>query len=300
MQKNYSLFVILVMLPIFLNAQNLLSGKITNIDNGLPLPGAHIILLNTQLKAISDNNGYYEIKGLKSGNYKIRVSYVGFDSQTIKISIHNYTTQNISLQPSAIMSEEVIISAIRATDESPTTYTIINKAEIEKENTGKDLPYILKSTPSTVVTSDAGAGIGYTGLRIRGTDLTGINVTLNGIPVNDGESHSVYFVDIPDLASSINDIQVQRGVGTSTNGAASFGASLNIKTNNNNPDPYAEINSSIGSFNTLKNSIMFGSGILKARWNFSCRVSRIVSDGYIDRATSNLKSAYFSGSYFGN
>lgn len=299
MQKNYMFIIILALLPIFLNAQHTLSGKIANYENGLPLPGAHIVVLNTQLKSISDNNGYYEIKDLKSGSYKIKISYVGFESQTIKVVIRENTKQNISLQPSIIMSEEVIISAIRATDESPTTYTIMDKAEITERNTGRDLPYILKSTPSTVVSSDAGAGIGYTSLRIRGTDLTRINVTLNGIPVNDGESHSVYFVDLPDLASSINDIQIQRGVGTSTNGAASFGASINIKTGENNPDPYAEISSSFGSFNSLKNSVMFGSGLLNAKWNFTGRVSSIKSDGYIDRASSNLKSAYFSGSYYG-
>ena len=299
MRKDYMLIIVLAILPIFMNAQYTLSGKVTNIDNGLPLPGAHIVVINTQLKSISDNNGYYEIKGLKSGSNKIKISYVGFESQTIKIVIHQNTEQDISLQPSTIMSEEVIISAIRATDESPTTYTIMDKAKIAEENTGKDLPYILKSTPSTVVSSDAGAGVGYTGLRIRGTDLTGINVTLNGVPVNDGESHSVYFVDLPDLASSINDIQIQRGVGTSTNGAASFGASINIKTADNNPDPYAEISSSFGSFNTLKNSLMFGSGLLNAKWSFNGRMSSIMSDGYVDRASSNLKSAYFSGSYYG-
>ena len=299
MQKNYLLIIILAILPIFMNAQYVLSGKITNSEDGLPLPEAHIIAQNTKLYSISDNNGYFEIKVLRSGNYKIRISYVGFESQTVKINIHNNTTQNIALQPFTIMGEEVIISAIRATDESPITYTIMDKAEIAEENTGKDLPYILKSTPSTVVSSDAGAGIGYTGLRIRGTDLTGINVTLNGVPVNDGESHSVYFVDLPDLASSINDIQVQRGVGTSTNGAASFGASINIKTGENNTNPYAEISSAFGSFNTLKNSISFGSGLLNERWNFSGRVSSIISDGYIDRASSNLKSAYFSSSYYG-
>ncbi len=287
------------MLPIMVVAQFSISGKITGNDDGLPLTGAHIVVLNTQLKSISDNNGYYEIMDLNSGSYKIKISYVGFESQTIKINIKKNASQNIALQPSTIMSDEVIISAIRATDESPNTYTIIDQAEIEENNTGKDLPYILKSIPSIVVSSDAGAGIGYTSLRIRGTDLTGINVTLNGVPVNDGESHSVYFVDLPDLASSINDIQVQRGVGTSTNGAASFGASINIKTGDNNPNPYAEINNSFGSFNTLKNSIIVGSGMLNTRWNFIGRVSSIKSDGYIDRASSNLKSAYFSGSYYG-
>ena len=299
MQKNYLIIIMMAMLPVIVNAQYVLSGKVTNKENGLPLPGAHIIVLNTQLKSISDNNGYYELQDLESGISKIKISYVGFESQTISINIHKNTTQNIVLQTSTIMSDEVIISAIRATDESPTTYTMMDRTEIAERNSGKDLPYILNLTPSTVVSSDAGAGVGYTGLRIRGTDLTGINVTLNGVPVNDGESHSVYFVDLPDLASSINDIQIQRGVGTSTNGAASFGASININTGDNNPDPHAEISSSIGSFNTYNNMLSFGSGLLNDKWTFTGRLSSIKSDGYVDRASSNLRSAYLSGAYYG-
>lgn len=299
MQKNYYLFLLLVLSPIFMIAQISISGKITNSKDNIPLPGAHILVVNTEISTISDNQGYYEIKNLKPGNYKIKVSYIGFESQTIKVNIQKALKQDIAMSPSTIMSDEVIISAIRATDESPTTYTIMNQTEIKKKNTGKDLPYILKSTPSTVVSSDAGSGIGYTGLRIRGTDLTGINVTLNGVPVNDGESHSVYFVDLPDLASSINDVQIQRGVGTSTNGAASFGASININTGDNHISPFAELSSGYGSFNTLKNTISFGSGMLKNNWSFNGRLSSITSDGYVDRASSNLKSAFLSGSYVG-
>ena len=300
MQKNYLLFIALAILPLFMNAQFTLSGKITNKSSGSPLPAAHIMEQNSKVSSISHTNGYYEIKNLKSGDYKFHVSYMGFESQTVDIHIVNDVVYNFALQESHIMSDEVIISAIRASDESPTTYTIMDQAEIAEKNTGKDLPYIFNSSPSTVASSDAGAGIGYTGLRIRGTDLTGINVTLNGIPVNDGEAHAVYFVNLPDLASSINDVQIQRGVGTSTNGAASFGASINIETGDNNPDPYAELSSAFGSFNTLKNSLMFGTGLLRDKWNFNGRVSQIKSDGYIDRASSNLKSAYFSAGYFGN
>ena len=280
-------------------AQFKISGKITNSIDNLPLSGAHIVVQKTKLSTISSEKGYYEINGLKSGNYNLKVSFLGMETKTIKVNLEKDFVLNISMNLTMFLSDEVIISAIRATDESPTTYTIMNQAEIENKNTGKDLPYILNSTPSTVVSSDAGGGVGYTSLRIRGTDLTGINVTLNGVPVNDGESHSVYFVDLPDLASSINDVQIQRGVGTSTNGAASFGASINIKTGENNVDPFAEISSGFGSFNTLKNTIMFGSGLLNEHWNFSGRLSSVTSDGYVDRASSNLKSAYFSGAYYG-
>lgn len=282
-----------------MSAQFTLSGKVTSSDNNEPLPGAHIQITDLNISTISDNNGNYEIKNLKAGNYSLNVSFVGMESQILDIKIQKNTRRNIFLVASMTFSDEVIISAIRATDESPTTYTVMDKSQIEKKNTGKDLPYILRTTPSVVVSSDAGAGIGYTSMRIRGTDLTGINVTLNGVPVNDGESRSVYFVDLPDLASSINDVQIQRGVGTSTNGAASFGGSINISTGEDHVDPYAEISSAYGSFNTIKNSIMFGSGLLNNHWNVSGRLSLVSSDGYIDRASSNLQSAYITGGYTG-
>lgn len=289
----------MAILPIFMNAQNTISGTVTNSEDNTPLSGAHVVLLNTEYSSITNDIGQYHIEDLAPGKYKLSISFVGFKTHTTELNINKSKKYNIALKPSTIMGDEVIISAIRATDESPITYTIMERAEIEKKNTGQDLPYLLNSIPSTVVSSDAGAGIGYTSLRIRGTDLTGINVTLNGVPVNDGESHSVYFVDLPDLASSINDVQVQRGVGTSTNGAASFGASINIKTGDNNPDPHAEFSSSVGSFNTYNNTLSFGSGLLNSKWNISGRLSSIKSDGYVDRASSNLKSAYFSGSYYG-
>ncbi len=299
MQKNYFLLLMLVLSPVFMIAQFSLSGKIRNTDGNLPLSGAHITIQKTGLSTYSDKDGLYQITNINAGTYNVKVTYVGMESVTEEIDITSNMTKDFLLSPTMILSDEVIISAIRATDESPTTYTVMNQSEIEKRNTGKDLPYILKSTPSVVVTSDAGAGIGYTGMRIRGTDLTGINVTLNGVPVNDGESHSVYFVDLPDLASSINDVQIQRGVGTSTNGAASFGASINIKTGEYNLDPHAEISSAAGSFNTLKNTVKFGSGLLNDHWVFNGRLSKVQSDGYVDRASSDLKSAYFSGGYYG-
>ena len=300
MRKIYYLFMLMTMIPFVMNAQYSLSGKITSSDNNEPLPGAHIVINNSNISTVSDNNGVYQINSLEAGKYQLQISYIGMKTETISIDIRENTTKNISLTLSAVFGEEVIISAIRATDESPTTYTIMDQEEIERRNTGKDLPYILRNTPSVVVSSDAGAGVGYTGMRIRGTDLTGINVTLNGVPVNDGESHSVYFVNLPDLASSINDVQIQRGVGTSTLGAASFGASINIVTGESNVDPYAELSSSFGSFNTVKNTIMFGSGLLNDHWNFNGRLSMINSDGYVDRASSKLRSAYFSAGYTSN
>ncbi len=299
MLKYFFTIATLALIPLTISAQFMLSGKITNNADNKALPGAHIVVQNTNISTVAGSEGYYEIKKLQTAKYGFTITYVGFKTQIIEVDLHKNTVLNIALKPTVIMSDEVIISAIRAGSNSPTTYSTMNRKEIAVNNTGKDLPYIINSTPSTVVSSDAGGGIGYTGLRIRGTDLTGINVTLNGVPVNDGESHSVYFVDLPDLASSINDIQIQRGVGTSTNGAASFGASINIKTGINSISPYAEVSSAAGSYGTFKNSLMFGTGLLADKWNFSARLSSIKSDGYINRASSNLKSAYFSGSYFG-
>ena len=193
--------------------------------------------------------------------------------------------------------QPVEVIAVRAGEKAPFAKTTVTKKEIEKNNLGQDLPFLLNQTPSVVVNSDAGAGVGYTGIRIRGTDASRINVTLNGIPYNDAESQGTYFVDLPDFSSSVNSIQIQRGVGTSSNGAGSFGASINLATNEINKKFYAELNNSYGSFNTLKNTLQFGSGILKNHFTIDGRLSRISSDGYIDRAKTDLKSFYFSTAY---
>ena len=194
--------------------------------------------------------------------------------------------------------DEVSVNAIRAKTNTPIAFTNLNKQQIEKSNLGQDLPFLISSTPSVVTTSDAGAGIGYTGFRIRGTDPSRINVTINGIPLNDSESQGVWWVNMPDFASSLENIQIQRGVGTSTNGAAAFGASINLQTIGLNTKAYAITNNSVGSYNTLKNNIEFGSGLIDNKFTFDARLSRISSDGYIDRATSDLKSLYVQGTYF--
>ena len=196
--------------------------------------------------------------------------------------------------------EQVNINALRASENTPVTFTNISKNKINEQNLGQDIPYLLSNTPSIVTTSDAGSGIGYTGFRLRGTDQTRINVTINGVPLNDPESQGVWWVNMPDFATSIENIQIQRGVGTSTNGAASFGASINLKTNVLRTKAYAKTNNSFGSFRTLKNNIEFGTGLINNKFSFDGRLSRISSDGYIDRATSDLKSFYISGGYYGN
>ncbi|HUR66410.1 MAG TPA: TonB-dependent receptor plug domain-containing protein [Chitinophagaceae bacterium] len=192
----------------------------------------------------------------------------------------------------------VEVRAVRAADNTPVTKTNLSKKEIVKNNLGQDIPFLLNQTPSVVVNSDAGNAVGYTGIRIRGTDATRINITLNGIPYNDAESQGTFFVDLPDFSSSAGSIQVQRGVGTSSNGAGAFGASINFSTNEVNKEGYAEFNNSFGSFNTWKNTIKAGTG-LKKNFTADIRLSRISSDGFIDRASSNLKSLYFTTAYIG-
>ena len=193
--------------------------------------------------------------------------------------------------------QPIEVNSIRASDRDPFSKVNLNKKVNENNNLGQDLPFLLNQTPSVVVNSDAGNGIGYTGIRIRGTDGTRINVTLNGIPYNDAESQGTFFVNLPDFSSSVNSIQIQRGVGTSSNGTGAFGASVNLSTNEVNDSSYAELNNSIGSYNTLKNTIKFGTGILKKHFTIDGRLSRISSDGYVDRASSNLKSFYFSTAF---
>ena len=206
-------------------------------------------------------------------------------------SIAGDSLKNISLQ-------EVEIVSVRATEKTPVTYSNLNKEAIGQVNFGQDIPFLLLSTPSVIATSDAGTGIGYTGFRIRGTDANRINVTINGIPLNDSESHGVFWVNMPDFASSLEDLQVQRGVGTSTNGAGAFGASINMKTENIPQQPYGEFNGSYGSFNTSKATFKTGSGVIDNHWAFDARLSSICSDGFIDRASVDLKSYFAQGAYF--
>ncbi|HEY0434895.1 MAG TPA: TonB-dependent receptor plug domain-containing protein, partial [Chitinophagaceae bacterium] len=189
------------------------------------------------------------------------------------------------------------VRAVRAPDRAPVTKTNISKDEIEKTNLGQDLPFLLNQTPSAVANSDAGTGFGYTGIRIRGTDATRINVTLNGIPYNDAESQGTFFVDLPDFASSVSSIQIQRGVGSSSNGAGAFGATINFSTNEINRQAYAEFDNTAGSFSTWKHTLKAGTGLLGNHFTADIRLSNVSSDGFIDRAFSHLRSLYFSSAY---
>ena len=192
--------------------------------------------------------------------------------------------------------DEVIVQAVRAKFSSPISFSNVTKKDISSRNLGQDLPILLNYLPSVVTTSDAGAGIGYTGIRIRGVSPQSTNITINGIPFNDAESHGTYWVNLPDFSSSVENLQVQRGVGTSTNGSGAFGASINILTDAVSDIAFATISSSIGSYNTFKNTIKFSTGLIN-NFELSGRLSKINSDGYVDRAFSDLKSYFIQGSY---
>lgn len=278
-------------------AQFTLKGTVKS-SAGERLTGAAVAISNSFTGTTTDVNGAFQFKNLKAGNYQLVISFIGYEKQTKELQLNSDQAIEVVLKPDHIMTEEVLVSASRVTGNMPVAHTTVEKSEIRNKNMGQDIPYLLSLTPSFVATSDAGTGVGYTNFRIRGTDLNRINVTINGIPMNDAESHGTWWVDIPDLASSTDNIQVQRGVGTSTNGAAAFGATINLQTATLTKEASAEFSSSAGSFGTLKNSVAVSSGLLKNKFAFDARLSKVSSDGFIDRAFSDLRSFFVSGGYF--
>lgn len=285
-------------MPSLLFAQFTLQGKVSNQQTQQALAGATLTLSGSN-SIQSSSTGNYSFKNLKAGSYVLTISYIGFETKLVKLSLQANQTENISLSKSSFIANEVVVNATRASENAATTFKNLSKTDIEKNNFGQDLPYLLDQTPGVVTFSDAGAGVGYTGLRIRGSDATRVNVTINGIPYNDTESQGTFWVNLPDFASSVDNIQIQRGVGTSTNGAGAFGGSLNIQTGTLKDSAYLELNNTAGSYNTLKNTLNIGTGLLNNKFSFDGRLSRIVSDGYIDDASSDLKSYFMSGAYYG-
>ena len=228
----------------------------------------------------------------------LRLSFLLLAS-SIGLQAQNQSQVNFKGQDSlsTITLEEVKLTGIKAKDNTPVTFTNVSKKDIASRNLGQDIPILLNYLPAVVTTSDAGAGIGYTGIRVRGSDATRVNVTLNGIPYNDAESQGTFWVNLPDFASSVEQIQLQRGVGTSTNGSAAFGASLNVETSGIQQNAFSSLSSSLGSFNTFKNTFQFSTGMLNDHFSFSGRLSKINSDGYIDRAASNLDAYFFQAAF---
>lgn len=298
LSKTISLLLLaaIFFLPDTAQAQTI-TGQIIDSSTQEPLEGATVVESETSNGTVTDQNGYFSLQ-LTTDRNEITIRFVGYRTERIRFENVNQPLL-IALDIQTVLSGEVFVNALRVDDSTPMAYSNITRADIESRNFGQDIPFLVQTTPSVVSTSDAGAGVGYTGVRIRGVDPGRINVTINGIPLNDSESHGVFWVNMPDLASSTQNIQIQRGVGTSTHGAGAFGATMNLQTAIMNPEPYSEINTGIGAFGTRKANINLGSGLMDNGWQFEGRISKIDSDGYIDRATSDLRSFYLSGARHG-
>jgi iron complex outermembrane receptor protein len=292
MKKATTLIITLILCAQTLFAQKI-QGLVFDQETKAPLWGASVSVKGSQKGNVTDAKGHFILSAPSEAVLQVR--FVGYDPVEVKASQSN----SIALKKSNYLQDEVVVRATRADENSAMAYSNMSAEEVGKSNLGQDMPMLLNFTPSVVTTSDAGAGIGYTGIRIRGSDATRVNVTVNGIPINDSESQGTFWVNMPDFASSVNSVQIQRGVGTSTNGAGAFGGSVNMQTNTFESKAYGEVHASGGSFGTLKTTIKGGSGLLGGKFTLDGRLSRIVSDGFIDRASSNLLSAYFSAGYFG-
>jgi iron complex outermembrane receptor protein len=298
--KKLFIFTLLAITTRLCFAQITFSGQLKNSESMTPIESAYILLKNSEnsYSAYSTNNGSFKIENVVIGQYTISISHIGYNVLVEPVSIEAGSHEMYLLDQDMEFIEAAIISSVRAKKTTPTTFTNITKKEIELLDQGKDFPFILNMTPSTVVSSDAGNGVGYTGIRVRGIDPTRVNVTINGIPLNDAESQGTYWVDLPDIASSTESVQVQRGIGTSTNGAGAFGASVNIRTNIIPEQKATAVSLGLGSFNTFRSTFSYSSGKLKKDWAYQLRGSLIESDGFIDRASSNLKSFNFAAAKY--
>ena len=295
---KYVLVVFISLFSLVITAQYTLTGVVED-HTGASMPGATVVLQGTEYATIADINGEFIFNDIPQGAYTLRTNYVGYTEGLRQISIKENTRIQIALNEGSNQIEVVNIVANHLDKESPFSYEQVTKEELNVKNLGQDLPFLLEHTPSMVVTSDAGAGIGYTGLRLRGSDATRINVTINGVPLNDSESQGVFWVNLPDLASSVESVQIQRGLGASTNGAGAFGGTVAINTNQISAEPFGAVRASLGSFNTRKLTVQGGTGLINDQFSIEGRYSLINSDGYVDRASSDLNSFAISAAKIG-
>ncbi len=294
MEKRIVLIVFVLMsLIVELSAQYKISGRVFN-DNDEPLTGASVFLRNSDFATITDDNGFFEFDGVEDPLQTLVCTHIGYKRYLEYLELIDDLEINIYLEGFAYDLNAVEITTNRLDENAPFAYTTVTDDDLEDLNLGHDVPFLLRYTPNAVVTSDAGAGIGYTGIKIRGSDPTRINVTINGVPLNDSESQTVFWVDLPDFGSSVADIQVQRGVGTSTNGTGAFGGTIGVNTHQTFMNEYAELNTSFGSFGTKKLNVKLGSGLLNNSIFMDGRFSILQSDGFVDRASSDLRSIYLS------
>ncbi|HNT79804.1 MAG TPA: carboxypeptidase-like regulatory domain-containing protein [Bacteroidia bacterium] len=278
-------------------AQSSIQGKIIDAATKQALMGATIEWVGTHLVKVSDANGWFEFSNLKQDHIVLHVRYMGYKPLSIQLQ-NSEKVKEIFLERDIIQTSEIAIVANRFSSNNVVAQHVIKHDEIESNDYGKDVPYLLEQTPSVVSSSDGGTGVGYTSIRMRGSDASRINVTINGVPLNDAESQLVYWVDLPDFLSSTDNIQIQRGLGTSSNGAGAFGGSINLETNKIKLEPFVNTTIGYGSFNTQKYNLSFGSGLIKSKFLVDARASMILSDGYVDRSSSDLKSAMVNATYF--
>lgn len=271
-----------------------ITGRVSD-ENGMPMPGATVLTLQAGAGVATDNEGRFALRGLRDGTYNIRISYTGYEALDTLVVLNGTAVIDATLKEALYVAGEVIVRGSRAGARTPMAHTTIGSDELRERDMTRDMPYLLALTPSVVETSDAGTGIGYTSLRIRGTDASRINITLDGIPLNDSESQQVFWVDLPDLATSTGSIQVQRGVGTSTNGAGAFGASVNISTMTPPSEAGASADLAYGSFNTSRLTAKAWTGMLADRFSMMVRASQISSDGFVEHSKADISSAMVSG-----
>ncbi len=293
-KRQAIIFTILLFSSILCQAQHSITGKVKNANNE-KLQGASVFVVGSEsLATVTDYSGRYLLEDIPPGDVTVKVTYLGYADQTFSLTLERDELVDVDMQQGLFQLENIEVVANKLERKSPYAYGDYNKEQIRFKNMAQDVPFLVEHTPSVVVTSDAGAGIGYTGMRIRGSDATRINVTINGVPLNDSESHNVFWVDLPDFGSSVDRIQVQRGVGPSTNGSGAFGGSVSLNTNYISQNPFVRGDFTIGSFGTMKQSVTLNTGLMNNRYIIEGRYSRIDSDGFIDRAASDLDSWYIS------
>ncbi|MDT0646912.1 TonB-dependent receptor [Zunongwangia sp. F260] len=291
--KNVLFFLSLLFFSMQAFSQNYtLQGTVT--EGETPLEGVSVFATGTGNGTQTDEDGNYSLT-LQEGNYTILFSFG--NRKRVQVNLNQDKVLDVDMSTAEEVLDEVFLSSVRVSAQEPITYSNLSNEEIEDRNLGQDIPVLMNYMPNVVSTSDAGAGVGYTGIRVRGSDATRVNVTVNGIPLNDAESQGVFWVNMGDFASSVQNLQLQRGVGTSTSGAGAFGASLNILTDRYQEEASAQLANSIGSYNTFKHTLEFSTGLMNDHWEFAGRASKIRSDGYIDRAESELKSYFLQGTY---
>lgn len=277
-------------------AQYKIQGRVTD-PKGAAIEGAAVVEKSSRKGVTTNSDGKFELLVAKAGKATLQASFIGFEPAEVTVDVPNGSLVTIKMQESAYTMDELLVSATWLGENAPYAHTTIEQKQLKKLNVAADMPMMLEGTPGLVATSENGTGFGYSNFRIRGTDITRINVTVNGIPLNDAESQGVFWVNMPDLASSVSAVQVQRGVGSSTNGAAAFGATVNFKTHEQEKEAYGEVQSMVGSFNTFRNTLLAGTGLLKNGFNFDVRYSKLNSDGYIKNGFTDHTAYSFSGSW---